>query len=282
MTTVDQNVLKKAFRATTNPLRMTPDFIIIGAQKGGTTSLYRYLIQHPCVAPIYIKEPHFFDIFFHKGIGWYRAHFPTSVEKYYVELTRKHDFITGEASPYYLYHPLAAKRVAKTLPHAKLIVVLRNPVDRAYSHYQHQLRQPGVEPLPFEEAIEAETKRLAGEEEKILRDEKYVSFNHRHYSYLARGTYIHQVPAWMDLFPKEQILILKSEDLYTKPGTIVEQTLDFLHIPNGIQGQQKDYKPFNEAKYEPMQPETRAKLIEYFKPLNARLYDYLGRDFGWD
>ncbi len=282
MTTIDQNVLKKMFRASTNSLRMTPDFIIIGAQKGGTTSLYKYLIQHPCVAPIYVKEPHFFDILFHKGIGWYRAHFPTAVEKYYVERTRKHDFITGEASPYYLYHPLAAKRVAKTLPHAKLIAVLRNPADRAYSQYQHQRRQPGVEPLSFEEAIEAEAKRLAGEEEKILRDEKYISFNHRHYSYLARGTYIHQLPAWMDLFPKEQILIIKSEDLYTNPAIVVQQTLDFLHIPNGISGQQRDYKPFNEAKYEPIQPETRAHLIEYFKPLNARLYEYLGRDFGWE
>lgn len=282
MATINKQVWRKAFRATTNPLRMTPDFIIIGAQKGGTTSLYRYLIQHPCIAPIYVKEPHFFDIYYHKGLRWYRAHFPTAVEKYYVELTRKHDFITGEASPYYLYHPLAARRVAKTLPHAKLIAVLRNPIDRAYSQYQHQRRQSGVEPLTFEEAIDAEEQRLGGEEEKILRDEKYASFNHRHYSYLARGTYINQLPRWLDIFPKEQLLILKSEDLYSTPATIVEQTLDFLHIPNGIKGQQKDYQPFNEAKYEKMQPETRTRLVEYFKPLNARLYDYLGRDFGWD
>lgn len=282
MATIDQNVLKKVFRATTNSLRMTPDFIIFGTQKGGTTSLYKYLIQHPCIAPIYVKEPHFFDIYFHKGMGWYRAHFPTSVEKYCVERFQKHDFITGEASPYYLYHPLAAKRVAKTLPHTKLIAVLRNPIDRAYSQYQHQRRQPGVEPLTFEEAIEAEQKRLTGEEEKILRDEKYASFNHRHYSYLARGTYIQQLPAWMDLFPKEQFLILKSEDLFANPRAIVEQTLDFLQIPGNSAGQQNEYKPFNDAQYEKMKPETRAQLVEYFKPLNARLYDYLGRDFGWD
>ena len=166
MATIDKNVFQKAFRVSTNPLRMMPDFIIIGTQKGGTTSLYRYLIEHPCVAPIYIKEPHFFDIYFYKGLQWYRAHFPTAVEKYYARHIQKHDLITGEASPYYLFHPQAARRVAKTLPKARLIVLLRNPIDRAYSQYQHQTRQDGVEPLTFEEALECEEKRLAGEEEK--------------------------------------------------------------------------------------------------------------------
>src|SRR5438874_1739426 len=207
MATIDKNVFQKAFRASTKPIRMMPDFIIIGTQKGGTTSLYRYLIEHPCIAPIYIKEPHFFDIYFYKGLQWYRAHFPTTVGKYYARHIQKHDLITGEASPYYLFHPQAARRVAKTLPKARLIVLLRNPIDRAYSQYQHQTRQRGVEPLTFEEALECEEKRLAGEEEKLLKDDKYCSFNHRHYSYLARSKYIEQLPTWMSIFPKEQFLI---------------------------------------------------------------------------
>jgi Sulfotransferase domain len=279
MATVDKNVLRKAFRASTNSLRMMPDFIIIGTQKGGTTSLYRYLIEHPCIAPIYVKEPHFFDIYYYKGLGWYRSHFPTAMEKHYAQLFQKHDLITGEASPYYLYHPQAAKRVAHTLPKAKLIVILRNPIDRAYSQYQHQRRQEGVEPLSFEDALAAEEQRLAGEEEKIRNDEKYISFNHRHYSYVGRSTYINQLPAWMDIFPKEQFLILKSEDLYSNPQRVVEQTLEFLNVPTG--GARKEYKPFNDAKYAPMEPATRARLVEYFKPYNARLYEFLGRDFGW-
>lgn len=280
MATIDKHIVRKAFRATTNPLRMMPDFIIVGVQKGGTTSLYKYLIEHPNIAPIYVKEPHFFDIYFHKGIGWYRSHFPTAVEKYYARHIQKHDLITGEASPYYLIHPLAPKRIAKTLPKAKLIVLLRNPIDRAYSQYQHQRRQPGVEPLSFEEAIECEEQRLANEVEKLARDEKYVSFNHRHYSYLARSTYIDQLPGWMSTFPKEQLLILKSEDLYTDPSSIVKQTLEFLNIPQVEQA--KQYKPFNEARYTPMEPATRERLVAYFKPLNARLYEFVGRDFGWD
>jgi hypothetical protein len=282
MTTIDKNVLRKAYRATTNPLRLLPDFIIIGVQKGGTTSLYRYLIEHPSIAPIYVKEPHFFDIYFHKRLGWYRAHFPTLAEKYAAQLVRGQKFLTGEASPYYLLHPLAAKRVAETLPHVKLIVLLRNPVDRAYSQYQHQRRQPGVEPLSFEEAIEREAERLAGEEEKMLQDERYASFNHRHYSYLARGTYIEQLPRWMKMFPREQFLILKSEDLFSNPAAIVAQTLEFLNIPISEEQREKVYKPFNEARYEPMAPETRTRLVEHFRPLNARLYEFLERDFGWD
>ncbi len=280
MATLDKNVLRKAFRATTNSIRMVPDFIIIGTQKGGTTSLYRYLIEHPNVAPIYVKEPHFFDIYYHKGLGWYRSHFPTAIEKYYARYVRKHDLITGEASPYYLFHPSAAQRVAKTLPKAKLIMLLRNPIDRAYSQYQHQLRQAGVEALSFEEAIDAEEKRLAGEEEKIHQNEKYASFNHRHYSYLARSTYINQLPAWLNIFPREQLLILKSEDLYANPASIIKQTLAYLNVP--ANAQPRAYKPFNEAKYTPMKPETRARLVEYFKPYNARLYELLDRDFGWD
>jgi len=280
MATIDKQVFKKAFRATTNPIRMMPHFMIIGTQKGGTTSLYQYLIQHPCIAPIWIKEPHFFDIYFYKGLPWYRSHFPTTVQQYYSRHIQKHDLITGEASPYYLFHPQAAKRVAKTLPKAKLIIILRNPVDRAYSQYQHQTRQEGVEPLSFEDALANEEKRLAGEEEKILTDEKYFSFNHRHYSYLARSKYIEQLPAWMELFPKEQFLILRSEDLYTEPKAVVKQTLDYLNLPSSHLSQK--YKPFNDAKYTKMAPETRARLVEYFKPYNARLYDYLGQDFGWD
>src|SRR5205807_8171720 len=131
----------------------------------------------------YNKEPHFFSLNFHKGPWWYRSHFPTLMEIYYAQHIRKRDFITGEGSLYYVFHPLAPARVAKMLPQVKLIVLLRNPVDRAYSHFQHQLRQPGVEILAFEEAIDHEEERLAGEEQKLIDNPSYVSFNYNHYSY---------------------------------------------------------------------------------------------------
>ncbi len=283
MTTIDSTVFKKAYRASTNWMRLMPDFMIIGTQKGGTTSLYNYLVEHPSIAPIYVKEPHFFDIYFHKGSIWYRSHFPTSIKKYYKEHVQKLDFVTGEASPYYMFHPLAAERVAKTLPHVKLILVLRNPVDRAYSQYQHQLRQPGVEPLSFEEAIDREEERLAGEEKKLIENPTCASFNHRHYSYLARGRYVEQIPAWLKLFPKEQFLILKSEELFSDSTEVLKQTCEFLGVPPARLKEQKDeYRQFNKASYSKMLPETRARLLEYFQPYNARLYELLGRDFGWE
>jgi hypothetical protein len=275
--------LKRAYRLSTSWMRLLPDFMIIGTQKGGTTSLYRYLIEHPSIAPIYIKEPHFFDIHYKKGLAWYRSHFATAFEKLAVERVRRLDFITGEASPYYMAHPLAPARVAKLLPHVKLIIVLRNPVDRAYSQYQHQRRQPGVEPLSFEEAIDREEERLAGEEKKLVESPHYFSFNHRHYSYLTRGRYIEQIPAWMKLFPREQFLFLKSEDLYRDPSAVLRESFQFLNVPNKLLKEQKEeYRPYNGASYARMDPATRQRLVEYFKPYNARLYEFLERDFGWD
>ena len=129
--------LEKLFRGITFPIRLLPDFLIIGTQRGGTTSLHRYLDAHPCVGPAANKDLHFFDRRYHKGLAWYQGHFPTFIEKYYAEHLRGRAFVTGEASPSYLFHPFAPKRVAKAMPHVKLIVLLRNPIDRAYSQYHH-------------------------------------------------------------------------------------------------------------------------------------------------
>src|SRR5205823_10005526 len=192
MTTIDKHVFEKAFRATTNPLRLMPDFIIIGTMRGGTTSLYSYLTAHPYIGSAYMKEVHFFDVYYSKGLPWYRAQFPSSVQKYYAERVQKQSFITGEASPYYLFHPHAPKRIAKILPQVKLIVLLRNPVSRAYSHYYHEVTG-GHEKLSFEEAIACEEERIGKEAEQLAQNEQYVSYKHRHFSYLARGIYVDQL-----------------------------------------------------------------------------------------
>src|SRR5579863_9235330 len=150
MPTIDQHVFAKVFRASTSPLRMAPDFMIIGALRGGTTSLYSYMTAHPGIGPAYMKEVHFFDVHYKKGFPWYQAQFPSLPQKYYRERVQKQRFITGEASPYYLFHPHAPKRIAKILPQVKLVVLLRNPVTRAYSHYSHEVAG-GHESLSFEE-----------------------------------------------------------------------------------------------------------------------------------
>jgi Sulfotransferase domain len=197
------------------------DFLIIGAQKCGTTSLYNYLVQHPQIVPALQKEVHFFDFNFDKGLDWYFGQFPN--------YNPADNLITGEASPYYIFHPLVAKRVHQLFPKVKLIVLLRNPVERAISHYYHEVRL-GCEPLCLEEAIASEPIRLQGETEKLIADGTYYSFNHQHYTYLSRGIYVDQLQSWFNLFPREQFLILKSEDLYANPAQVLNKVLEFLEV----------------------------------------------------
>ena len=252
---------------------MLPDFLIIGAQKGGTTFLYNILRRHPYFEAAVKKEIHFFDSpRFDRGVDWYRTYFPQRQQR------NGHRVVTGEASPYYLFYPRAAKRVADTIPQARLIALLRNPVDRAYSDYQHTFRQ-GNESLSFNEALDLEEERLRGEKEKILADESYRSVNYRRYSYLARGIYVDQLKEWHKYFDPEQLLILKSEDFFDHPSKTLEIVVRFLGLPEWdveIAGGR------NEGDYsEPMDSETRRWLQEYYEPHNKRLYEYLGIDFGW-
>ncbi len=277
----------------TNQMRLLPDFLIIGGQRCGTTSLYYYLINYPGITSAHTKEVHFFDVNYEKGLHWYRAQFPTTIGKSYVKYVHKHSLITGEASPYYLFHPHAPRRISEVMPKVKLIALLRNPIDRAYS--QHWLEaQSGYEKLSFKDAIDSEQERLAGEWEKMLEDEHYQSFNYRHYSYLARGKYVDQLQYWMNNYPKDQLLILRSEDLYTRSAEVVQQTLQFLSVfDEKIDLQGKEYKKYKlplKSGYKGKQnspvknidPGLRQYLVDYFKPYNARLKDLIGKDFEWD
>lgn len=271
--------LKDRSRMLTSWMRIMPDFVIIGAQKCGTSSLYRYLAVHPYVRPAFKKEVHFFDYNYEKGISWYRANFPTAFSTAYLQRIAKHNFITGEASPYYIFHPHSPKRVHEMLPNAKLILLLRNPVDRAYSHYHHEVRQ-GYETLSFEGAIRGEEARLYGELEKILEDENYYSINYRHYSYLARGVYIDQLKRWKKFFPDKQILILKSEDFFNNPPSVMSKVLEFLGLPDW---HPNTYKKYNDGgNYGNMDLAMREYLIDYFAPHNKRLYEGLSVNFGWN
>jgi Sulfotransferase domain len=264
-------------RTLTGGLRLWPDFIIIGVQRGGTTSLFHYLSQHPDVDSSSRKEVHFFDLHYERGTRWYRSHFPLQLARRRAQQQGR-NFITGEGTPYYIYHPHAARRIRQVTPHAKLIVLLRHPVDRAYSHYQKMVRGK-VEDLSFEAAIEREAERIQDEERRLREDESYQSLAHQHYSYLARGHYAEQLQRWLELFPGEQLLILKSEDLYSDPATVVQKTMEFLNLRPW---ELKEYKKYNQARYSGLDPATRERLVEYFAPHNRKLRELLGTDFGWD
>jgi len=273
----------KLYRGMTSSLRLLPDFLVIGTQRGGTTALYHYLQTHPYIKPATTTDTHFFDKKFNKGLTWYRGHFPTSVERYYAQRLRRHAFLTGEASSSYLFYPHTPGRVARALPHVKLIVLLRNPVDRAYSQYFHAI-ELGHETLSFEEAIQDEEERTAHERAKIMQDANYYSDAYTHRSYLSRGIYVEQLQAWMGLLPREQFLILKSEEFYAAPVTAFKQVATFLNLPEVEPRLRKqDYKQYSHNTYfSTMEPALRKRLSAYFEPHNARLYDYLGINFGWD
>lgn len=270
--------LEWKWREATAAYRALPDFIIIGAQRCGTTSLYNYLLQHPRVLPAFHKEVHYFDLHFHEGVAWYRSHFPLCEHLPLARKLSRAAYKSGEASPYYIFHPLAPRRVATLLPRCKLIALLRNPVDRAYSHYHHQVRM-GHETLTFEEAIDAERERLEGETERLMDDETYRSHSYQYYSYLTRGEYAKQLERWMEYFPREQILVLASEELFASPREVVWKVFKFLDLRSF---RIRCTSNINPASYPPMSPAARARLVEYFMPHNHRLYSLLGADFGWD
>ncbi|HLJ32057.1 MAG TPA: sulfotransferase [Ktedonobacteraceae bacterium] len=273
----------QVYQTTNSMMRLMPDFIMIGVARGGTTSFYNYLIEHPGIGSAAKKEVHYFDYHFHKGTAWYRGHFPYSLRKYYAENIRKSDFITGEASPYYMYHPYVPERIAKVLPNVKLLVLLRNPIERAFSHYSWEVSW-GNETLSFEEAIDCEEERIQKDFPRLA---NHYAHNHQHFSYISRGLYAEQLEAWFKFFPKEQFLIQKSEDMYTEPAATYKQALEFLGVPYIVPEKlAKEYKQYNQpkqagSKKTKLNPATRERLTEYYKPHNERLYALLGRDFGW-
>jgi hypothetical protein len=266
------------WRLATASARPVPEVLILGAQKGGTTSLFSYLVRHPAVLAPFRKEVHYFDLNFRWGHRWYRAHFPTERERARRQAELGREPLTLDASPYYLFHPRAPERAAAVTPGARLLVVLRDPVDRAYSHYHHELRA-GREPLSFEEAIEAEEARLRGEEARLRVDHRYYSYNHHRYSYLTRGLYARQLRAWLARFPADRLHVVVSEDLFREPA----RTLAEVHAFLGVDEEPlREYVTFGvRGAYAPMAAETRSRLAAYFAPHNQELFDLIGRTADW-
>lgn len=235
--------------------RLRPSFLIIGAQRSGTTSLYRYLCTHPDVLPALRKEVHYYDFQFAKGAAWYGAHFPARTP-----FARRGAAITGEASPYYMVHPLAPARARADNPHLKIIAILRDPVARAYSHYRHE-RGRGVEPLGFAAAIDAEAERLRGSEPRLRQGPHYYCHNHHHFAHLDRGRYGHYLSRWLECFPARQVLVLSAESLLANPNATVNAVFEHLGLASHTLGA----LPVPEkVRYPALPTETRARLAQHF------------------
>lgn len=247
-----------------------PAFLIIGTQKGGTTSLYHDLTQHPDIKSAAVKEVHFFDEQYHFGYDWYKKNFPSDLPE---------GTITGEASPYYMFHPQTPGRVREWLPDVKLIVLLRNPIHRAYSHYQMMVRR-GLEPMSFAEALQAERSRVEEEYDRMCRDPRYLSQNCSIYSYLKRGLYAEQLERWYRYFSKDQILVMSSEALFRDPAESYRKVLAFLEMPWWEPG---GYASLNEGEYDhPIPEDTMEWLRSYYGEPNRRLFELIGEAYDWD
>jgi len=267
-------IISWKYRLATSRFRCLPDFLMIGAQKSGTTSLFHYLRQHPQILPSKIKEVHYFDggmiptvDNYKLGEQWYKAHFP-------LKIFMNKRCRTGEASPLYIFNPLAPKRIFDLLPEVKIIAVLRNPTERAISHFFHEMRREEI--LPIDEALRAEEARLA----PVIKNNNFKDKIFRKSSFKSRGHYKEQLERYLEYFPMENLHVICSEDLFSDTESELVKVFDFLGVDKGYKV--KCFKPRgvgpNKTK---VSSDIYDYLDEYFYPHNQALYKFLGRDFNW-
>jgi hypothetical protein len=256
---------------------LRPTFLVIGAQKAGTSSLYWYLREHPAILCASPKEVHYFDHAYQQGSGWYVAHFPlaprAAVARRRVDLPP----VVGEVTPAYLFNPLVPERVRAFDPAMKLIAILRDPVTRAYSQYHMQLRQ-GRETRSFEDALAHEASALPAELERILSDPSASSETAQRLAYVRRGRYAEQLERWLEFFPREQLFVLTSDELRADPADAMSRIAHFLDIP---EYRSATYAMSGVKKYPPMDPATTEHLARIFETDNRRLELLVGRALDW-
>lgn len=270
---IDTKRWRVHFRIIFNRLGNVPKFILIGAQRSGTTTLFEHIVQHPKILRPLKKEVHFFDINYSKGYKWYLSHFP---------ILKSENSFSGEATPYYFFHPLVPQRIKSFCIDMKcdikFILILRNPVDRAISQYKFNCLR-GIETLSFKDAIDAEEKRLCGEEERLCKNPDYNSYNYQKFSYLARGRYVEQLKRWFEYFSRKSFLIVSSEEFGDSPQETLSLIFEFLECePFQI----TDLKRYNYTPDVSVCDESMRKYLEeYFRPYNEQLFKLIGRDLKW-
>ncbi len=275
---------KAALRAVgtaTARWRPGPDLLVVGAKRGGTTSLWRYLDDHPGVLPTFpraehIKGTYFFDENWNRGTDWYRSHYPTIARRRLAERRLGYRPVTVEASPYYLFHPHAPSRAAEVVPDALIVALLRDPVERAFSHWKE--RRNHTEDLSFVDALAAEADRTSGIEAEMLADPSLVSTAHRHQSYVAQSRYAPMLERWFDAFGRDQVLVTAAEDFYANPQCFVDQVTDRLGLPRRDLGTPE---PFNAEPSADMDQDVRHHLSEVLADDITAVERLLGRSMPW-
>jgi hypothetical protein len=258
--------------------RMLPVFLIAGAQRSGTSSLHHSLSQHPNVlGAVLQKGVHYFDLHYDRGLPWYRSNFPLRLTAERVRRRTGGPAVTFESSPYYLFHPLAGQRIARDLPGVRVISLVRDPVERAFSAHAHELAR-GFETEPFERALELEAGRTRGERERMIADPTYNSRALQHQSYLTRSQYVDQLQDLASHVGRERLLVVDSHRLFEDAGPAMKEIFDFLELPQptGITFDQR-----NARARTPMPEGLRERLEEHFRPYDERLAEWLGWTPRW-
>lgn len=259
-------------------LRMSPDYLIVGAKRAGTTSLYTTLVGHPQVlSAVLHKEVHYFDNYYQRGPAWYRGHFPTRMAAAVTQRRTGPPVITGEATPYYMWHPLAPQRIASDLPGVRLVVLIRDPVQRAHSEHAHSVSM-GWETEPFERALELEDERLSGEVQRLLALPGYRSLHHGCHAYVTRGRYVEQLERLEALFGRDRIHVIDSDSLFLDPAPALDTLTAFLGLrawrPAGLRN-------LNARSRSSLPVSVRKRLADDFAPYDARLATWLGWTPSW-
>jgi hypothetical protein len=258
--------------------RMSPGFLICGAQRCGTTSMYRALRQHPAILkPLLHKGIHYFDTGYQNGPSWYRAHFPLRAHARLIARRQRVEPLTFESSPYYLFHPLAASRIARDLPDVRIIVLLRDPVERAYSAYTHE-RARGFETEEFETALALEDSRLSGEEDRIVADPGNYSYSHQHHAYLRRGRYLEQLRRIENVIGRDRLHVVDSDDFFGDPLPTWREVIRFLQLPDPAM---PVFDQHNARPRSPMPRSLRTQLRDQFQPYDEALARWWGHEPSW-
>lgn len=278
----------RGFGMATAGMRPDPDFLLIGAKRGGSTSYYFDLISHPQVLELFprpdrlpkaaaTKGIHYFDSNYFRGPRWYASHLPSARVRTAQQLTTDGPVVTGEGSPYYLTHPAAAMRVANDLPQVKLIAVLRDPVQRAYSHWKERVRE-GREPLSFMDALKAEPSRTGDDASRLRRDPHFYSYAHEHQTYLTQSMYGAALARWRSEFPESSFLIIRSEDYYADPAVELNRAARFLRIE---ESRFRPGEPLNAAPGSGLDDASRHHVEDLLRDDARRLRELTGVTWDW-
>jgi hypothetical protein len=262
----------------TSGRRAVPDFLLVGAQRCGTTSLFRALLSHPHVLRAnFLKGVNYFDVSADKGPRWYRAHLPlTSTARRHAAPGQDHALVF-EASGYYMFHPHAPARIIDELPDVKIVAMVRDPVERAFSAYKHEFAR-GFESEPLERALALEDERVTPELARMLADRSYHSDVYRHQAYRRRGHYAEQLQLFADGLGRDRVHVVQSELFFDEPVEEYTRLLRFLQLPVVLPDSFDRYNPRPSA---PLDASVAASLREHFAPHDAALEPFLHDRPSW-